>query len=87
MNHHDVEQELQHLEYVFAHLSPKSTVPPLGYWRGRLNSLRKIPIVPSQRERINRLERLLGTLELDVVTGAAAVPHETLSRATSRTRR
>jgi hypothetical protein len=87
MNHHDVEQELQHLEYVFAHLSAKNTVPPLSYWRGRLNALRKIPIVPSQRERLNRLEQLLGALERAVTTGAAAVPHETLSRATNRTRR
>jgi hypothetical protein len=87
MNHHDVEQELQHLEYVFAHLSAKSTVPPLSYWRGRLAALRKIPIVPSQRDRLNRLEQLVGTLELAATTGAAAVPHETLSRVTNRTRR
>jgi hypothetical protein len=87
MNHHDVEQELQHLEYVFAHLSPKSTVPPLGYWRGRLNSLRKIPIVPSQRERINRLEQLLGALELAVKTEAKSTPKETLPRAAIRSRR
>ncbi|MGF7128862.1 hypothetical protein P3T40_000328 [Paraburkholderia sp. EB58] len=87
MNHHDVEQELQHLEYVFAHLSPKSTVPPLGYWRGRLNSLRKIPIVPSQRERINRLEQLLGTLELAVASGSESTPKETLPRAATRSRR
>lgn len=64
MNHHDVEQELQHFEYVFAHLSVKHTIPPLAYWRGRLDSLCKRPIVPSQRARINRLGELLGVLEL-----------------------
>jgi hypothetical protein len=87
MNHHDVEQEIQHLEYVFAHLSAKSTVPPLSYWRGRLSSLRKLSIVPSQRERIKRLEHALGTLELAVTTGAKTTPKETVSRAAIRTRR
>jgi hypothetical protein len=87
MNHHDVEQELQHFEYVFAHLSAKSTVPPLSYWRGRLAALRKIPIVPSQRERINRLEQLLAAHELAVTTGGKSTPHEDVSGAAIRPRR
>jgi hypothetical protein len=87
MNHHNVEQELQHLEYVFAHLCATSTVPPLSYWRSRLNSLRKIPIVPSQRERINRMEQLLAALELAVIAGGKSTPHEAVSGAANRPRR
>jgi hypothetical protein len=49
--------------------------------------MRKIPIVPSQRERINRLEQLLGTLELAATTGSKSTPKETLPRAAIRSRR
>ena len=99
MNHHDVEQELQHLEYIFARLSAKDAIPPLTYWRGRIDSLRKLPIVPSQRERINRLEQLLGALELAMTqrtkdtagtkrtTGEKSTPNETLARTVPRPRR
>ncbi|MGF6242032.1 MULTISPECIES: hypothetical protein [Paraburkholderia] len=87
MNHHDVELELLHLEYVFAHLSATHTVPPLSYWRGRLNALRKIPVVPQQRDRINRLEHLLGALEVSRPSSPDATPQEGPARVAIRARR
>jgi hypothetical protein len=90
MNHHDVEQELQHFEYVFAHLSVKHTIPPISYWRGRLDSLGKRPVVPSQRARINRLGELLGTLELAMnkaTTDTTPAPRETMVQIAPRSRR
>ncbi|WP_313957439.1 hypothetical protein [Paraburkholderia sp. BCC1885] len=87
MNHHDVEQELQHLEYVFAHISATDTVPPLSYWRNRLDSLRKKPIVPPQRVRISRLEEALGVLEVTSPGKAEAKPPAPVARTATRARR
>lgn len=63
MNQYDLEQELRHLEFVFSRILATDRVPTLAYWRSRLNALRKLVTVLSQRDRVNRLEQALRALE------------------------
>lgn len=87
MTHHDVEQELRHLEYVFGHIAATDDVPPLSYWRKRLEALRRLCIIPSQQKRVHRLDELLRQLELPTRLIPEPARHSESSRPAHRAER
>jgi len=74
MNHHELEKELAHLEYVFGLISPADRIP-LSYWRSRLDSLPASSLIPAQRSRLARLETALRALEMAALSSTTAAHH------------
>ncbi|QGZ63736.1 hypothetical protein [Paraburkholderia acidisoli] len=62
MNHHQLEKDIEHLEHVITRLSGSDRIP-LSYWRGRLDSVSTAHLVPSQIQRVKRLNDALRALE------------------------
>ncbi|MDE1180335.1 hypothetical protein [Paraburkholderia sp.] len=62
MNHHQLEKDIEHLEHVISHLSAEDRIP-LSYWRGRIESVQGASLVPSQAQRVKRLNEALRALE------------------------
>lgn len=62
MNHHQLEQEILHLEHVIPRISSADGIP-LSYWRNRLKSVSDGALVPSQASRVRRLNDALSALE------------------------
>ncbi|WP_322105384.1 hypothetical protein [Paraburkholderia sp. J41] len=69
MNHHQLEKDIEHLENVIGRLSGSDRIP-LSYWRGRLDSVSTAQLVPSQIQRVRRLNDALRALEGRVVMEA-----------------
>lgn len=61
MSYHNVDKELAHLEQVFRVISARDRFP-LSYWQKRLNALRLASMMPTQRQRVARLEATLRVL-------------------------
>jgi len=62
MNHQLIENEIQHLEHVIAHVSSRDHIP-LSYWWTRVNAIDAVALVPSQRVRIERISEILQELD------------------------
>jgi hypothetical protein len=62
MNHYQLETDIQHLEQVLTHISANDRIP-LSYWRKRVDSLTSAASVPSQRNRVKKLNEALRALE------------------------
>ncbi|WP_322030146.1 hypothetical protein [Paraburkholderia sp. J76] len=62
MNHHQLEKDIEHLEHIIGRLSGQDRIP-LSYWRGRLESVSSANLVPSQMQRVKRLNEALRALE------------------------
>ncbi len=65
MNHHQLEKDIEHLEHVIARLSAEDRIP-LSYWRDRIDRVLSAPLVPSQANRVKRLNEALRALEARV---------------------
>jgi hypothetical protein len=63
MDNYQLENELRHLEQVLNHYVAATQRFPLSYWRGRLNAVLVIALVPSQRTRVRKLDERLRVLE------------------------
>ncbi|MBW0446049.1 MULTISPECIES: hypothetical protein [Burkholderiaceae] len=62
MNHHQLEKDIQHLEHVISHISAEDRIP-LSYWRNRIDSVSGAVRMPTQVNRIKRLNAALAALE------------------------
>lgn len=62
MNHQQLEKDIQHLENVIARLSGSDRIP-LSYWRNRVDSVLTAELVPSQAQRVKRINEALRALE------------------------
>ncbi|AFT88837.1 hypothetical protein BUPH_01388 [Paraburkholderia phenoliruptrix BR3459a] len=62
MNHHQLEKDIQHLEHVISHISAEDRIP-LSYWRNRIDSVSDAVRMPTQVNRIKRLNAALAALE------------------------
>lgn len=62
VNHHQLEKDIEHLEYIVARLSGENRIP-LSYWYGRVESMLRADLVPSQLERVKRLKEQLHALQ------------------------
>jgi hypothetical protein len=62
VNHHQLDVEIQHLEYVIRLISANDRIP-LSYWRNRLNAVSAVAVIPSQVSRVKRLNDALRELE------------------------
>jgi hypothetical protein len=62
VNHHQLEKDIEHLERVIAKLSGEDRIP-LSYWRGRVNMVSSANLVPTQAQRVKRLNDALCALE------------------------
>ncbi|HEX7934985.1 MAG TPA: hypothetical protein VF573_18170 [Paraburkholderia sp.] len=62
MNHQQLEKDIQHLEHIISHLSAEDRIP-LSYWRNRLDSVSGAVRMPTQVNRIKRLNAALAALE------------------------
>jgi hypothetical protein len=62
INHHQLEKDIEHLEYVLSRFSGEDRIP-LSYWHGRLEAVMNADLVPSQLQRVKRLRDILGSLE------------------------
>ncbi|MFM0627277.1 hypothetical protein [Paraburkholderia xenovorans] len=72
MNYQELDKEIAHLERVFGMISSNDRIP-LSYWHNRLRNLPKPTLMPTQRERIARLEETLRSLnEADEASFAGA---------------
>lgn len=80
MTHHDLDKEIAHLEYVFGLISRTDRIP-LSYWRTRLDSLPSSSLIPTQRNRLARLETTLRAIEAAAEATLDAMP---LRQANSR---
>lgn len=69
MNHHQLEKDIVHLELVIGRIADGDRIP-LSYWRGRLDSVSTAHLVPSQIQRVRRLNDALSALESRVVLDA-----------------
>jgi collagenase-like PrtC family protease len=87
MSYDEMERELRHLEYVLSHTTSADTVPTLDYWRNRLHALRQETAEPAQRERLERLEEMLCSLEYQVSGGLAEAVTKQSAHSSSRNRR
>jgi hypothetical protein len=72
---------------VLGHTTSANTVPTLNYWRNRLHALRQETAEPVQRERLDRLEELLCSLEYPVSSGLAEAVTKRSTHSSSRNRR
>jgi len=72
INHHQLEKDIEHLEYVLARFSGEDRIP-LSYWHGRLASVMNADLVPSQLQRVKRLQDILGALQQGVGESRRAV--------------
>lgn len=63
MNHKQIEKDIEHLEHVICRISAADGIP-LSYWRGRIDSVSLIAIVPSQVRRVQKLSDTLHALEV-----------------------
>lgn len=87
MSYDEMERELRHLEYVLGHTTADDTVPTLDYWRNRLYLLRQEAIEPAQRERLDRLEQRICSLEYSVAGGLTDALSKRSTHSASRPRR
>jgi hypothetical protein len=72
MNYQELDKEIAHLERVFGMISTNDRIP-LSYWHNRLRNLPRPTLMPTQRERIARLEETLRSLnEADEASFAEA---------------
>jgi hypothetical protein len=72
MNYQELDKEIAHLERVFGMISTNDRIP-LSYWHNRLRNLPRPRLIPTQRERIARLEETLRSLnEADEASFAEA---------------
>jgi hypothetical protein len=62
MNHHQLENDLEHLEHVLARISGGDRIP-LSYWRKRIDDVNAAASIPSQKTRAQRLGEALNELE------------------------
>ena len=62
MNHQQLEKDIQHLEHIISHISAEDRIP-LSYWRNRLDSVSGAVRMPTQVNRIKRLNAALAALE------------------------
>jgi hypothetical protein len=62
MNHHQIENDIQHLENVIMRLSDTDRIP-LSYWRNRVDAVSTAELVPSQRQRVKRIREAIRALE------------------------
>ena len=62
MNHLQLEKDIQHLENVITHISAEDRIP-LSYWRNRINSVSGAALMPTQANRVKRLNAALAALE------------------------
>jgi len=67
MNHHQIEKDIQHLEHVIGRLSGSDRIP-LSYWRNRVDSVLTAELVPSQAQRVKRINEALCALEARIRT-------------------
>lgn len=74
MNHHQLENDIEHLEQVITRLSGYDRIP-LSYWRNRIESVSNANLVPSQVQRVKRLAQALFELEMRVKESSS---HETV---------
>ncbi|CAM2165060.1 conserved hypothetical protein [Paraburkholderia sacchari] len=74
MNHHQLENDIEHLEQVITRLSGHDRIP-LSYWRNRIESVSNANLVPSQVQRVKRLAQALFELEMRVKESSS---HETV---------
>ncbi|NLP59635.1 hypothetical protein [Paraburkholderia sacchari] len=74
MNHHQLENDIEHLEQVITRLSGNDRIP-LSYWRNRIESVSNENLVPSQALRVKRLAQALFELEMRVKESSS---HETV---------
>jgi hypothetical protein len=61
MGYQEIDREIAHLEVVFGLISARDRFP-LSYWHQRLRALHRESMVPTQRERVARLEAMLRSL-------------------------
>lgn len=61
MSYQDIDNEIAHLEVVFALISARDRFP-LSYWQDRLRALYRSSMMPAQRLRVERLEATLRSL-------------------------
>jgi hypothetical protein len=61
MSYQNVDKEIAHLEHVFRVISGRDRFP-LSYWQKRLHALRIASMMPTQRQRVVRLEATLRLL-------------------------
>ncbi|PLZ00899.1 hypothetical protein CY652_18805 [Burkholderia sp. WAC0059] len=62
MNHRQLEKDIEHLEHVITRISGEDRIP-LAYWRSRVDSVLTAELVPSQAQRVKRLNEALQALE------------------------
>lgn len=73
MSYQDIDKEIAHLELVFELISTNDRIP-LSYWHNRLSKFPKPWLMPTQCERLARLEAALHALEQSAETEDAALP-------------
>lgn len=73
MSYQDIDKEIAHLELVFELISTNDRIP-LSYWRNRLSKFPKPWLMPTQCERLARLEAALHALEQSAETEDTALP-------------
>ncbi|MBN3754669.1 hypothetical protein G3N95_17085 [Paraburkholderia sp. Tr-20389] len=62
MNHHQLESDIGHLEYMLARISGTDPLP-LSYWRKRVDDVTAAASLPAQKTRARRLDETLSMLE------------------------
>ncbi|MEP9322419.1 hypothetical protein PPMP20_04655 [Paraburkholderia phymatum] len=63
MNHHQLESDIGHLEYMLARISGTDPLP-LSYWRKRVDDVSAAACLPVQKSRARRLDEALSVLEI-----------------------
>ena len=63
MNHQQLEKDIDHLEHLLPRIATADRPLPLSYWRDRVDGLSGAARVPSQVNRVKRLNEALCALE------------------------
>jgi hypothetical protein len=63
MNHQQLEKDIEHLEHLLPRIATADRPLPLSYWRDRVDGLSGAARVPSQVNRVKRLNEALCALE------------------------